>query len=55
MAGCVPERPSLADAASWGEAAAQALGWEPGTFLTAHNPNRKSASLVFACSDRMDS
>jgi len=39
-------RPRLADFATWVEAAAPALGWEPGAFLDALEANRKRADAV---------
>ncbi len=35
--------PRLADFALWVEAAAPALGWEPGTFITAYQANREES------------
>jgi hypothetical protein len=40
------ERPRLADFARWVEAAAPALGWAPGEFLTAYLENRMNAARV---------
>ncbi len=39
-------RPRLADFATWVEAAAPALGWEPGAFLDALEANRRGADAV---------
>jgi hypothetical protein len=39
-------RPRMADFATWVEAAAPALGWEPGTFLDALEANRRTTDAV---------
>jgi hypothetical protein len=39
-------KPRLADFATWVEAAAPALGWEPGVFLDAMEVNRRTADAV---------
>jgi putative DNA primase/helicase len=36
----------MADFTRWGEAAAQAAGWPPGTFVSAYRGNRRAVSVV---------
>jgi hypothetical protein len=36
----------MADFTRWGEAVAQAVGWSPGTFVSAYRGNRRAASVV---------
>ena len=42
----IDELPRLADFARWVEAAAPALGWEPGHFLAIYNSNRDNADEI---------
>ena len=40
------EHEPMADFTRWGEAVAQGVGWDPGTFVTAYRTNRQAASSV---------
>jgi hypothetical protein len=42
----LPELERMADFTHWGEAVAQGVGWQPGTFVKAYRTNRQAASFV---------
>ncbi len=42
----VPKLPRMADFAAFGEAVGRALGWKPGTMLSAYKGNRKEATAT---------